>query len=130
MLFLCFVKSWNNQEFLGVLQYFRRDSYIKIEKKNKKKPVNYWAKWPMGLFLLQLYRASACLNNTYGVECLETCGKCLSEQQCNHINGTCTNGCETGYYSDRCKRGIVLTLKLTYTGMLLSCASEHCSSNT
>lgn len=129
MLFLCFVKSWNNQEFLGVLQYFRRDSYIKIEKKNKKKLVIIGRSDPWACFY-QLYRASACLNNTYGAGCLETCGKCLSEQQCNHINGTCTNGCETGYYSDRCKRGIVLTLKLTYTGMLLSCASEHCSSNT
>lgn len=61
-----------------------------------------------------LFRFTACLNNTYGVGCLEICGQCLSEQQCNHINGTCTIGCETGYYSDHCKKGIVLAFKLTY----------------
>lgn len=61
-----------------------------------------------------LFHFTACLNNTYGAECLKICGQCLSEQQCNHINGTCTIGCETGYYSDHCKIGIVLALTLTY----------------
>lgn len=61
-----------------------------------------------------LFRVTACLNNTYGAGCLEICGQCLSEQQCNHINGTCTIGCEPGYYSDQCKIGKVLALKLTY----------------
>lgn len=51
-------------------------------------------------------RVTACQNNTYGTECSEFCGHCLNEQQCNHVNGTCHNGCEAGYHSDSCTRGI------------------------
>lgn len=33
----------------------------------------------------------------------------------------CINGCEIGFYSDCCKRGIVLVLKLIYVNMLFLC---------
>lgn len=46
-----------------------------------------------------------CQNKTYGPGCLESCGRCLSGQQCNNVNGTCLNGCEAGYYKPRCKQG-------------------------
>lgn len=44
-----------------------------------------------------------CQNNTYGAGCSEDCGNCLNGEQCNHVNGTCPNGCDAGYCSDRCK---------------------------
>lgn len=61
-------------------------------------------------FFLYNNRVTACQNHTYGTECSEFCGYCLNEQQCDNVNGTCHNGCEAGYYSDRCTRGIKLVL--------------------
>lgn len=37
--------------------------------------------------------------------CSEECGHCVNGEQCNPVHGTCRNGCETGYYKKRCKRG-------------------------
>lgn len=46
--------------------------------------------------------------NGYGLGCRETCGDCLDSKQCDHINGSCENGCEAGFKGDRCKEGDVL----------------------
>lgn len=45
----------------------------------------------------------ACDNGYYGNECNNTCGYCLDLSDCFHINGTCLNGCESGYIGDLCK---------------------------
>ena len=45
----------------------------------------------------------ACVNGYYGKECNNTCGYCLDLSDCFHINGTCLNGCESGYIGDLCK---------------------------
>lgn len=47
----------------------------------------------------------ACNNGTYGDNCSKTCGKCRHAGQCNHVNGTCNNGCESGYQGDKCDAG-------------------------
>ncbi|XP_034321880.2 scavenger receptor class F member 2 [Magallana gigas] len=54
--------------------------------------------------LLAISGTYACQNNTYGAGCSKKCGHCLNKEQCNHIKGTCHNGCEAGYYSPRCKK--------------------------
>lgn len=62
------------------------------------------------IFFLSLFLCTfvtACQNNTYGAGCSKKCGHCLNKEQCNHIKGTCHNGCEAGYYSPRCKKGIL-----------------------
>ena len=33
------------------------------------------------------------------------CGNCLNETQCNHINGSCMNGCDPGWEGDLCGNG-------------------------
>lgn len=33
------------------------------------------------------------------------CGKCLNGVKCNHVNGSCPNGCDTGVFSDKCDQG-------------------------
>lgn len=48
---------------------------------------------------------SECQNHMYGAGCSEKCGYCLDGEQCDHVNGTCLNGCEAGYHQIRCKTG-------------------------
>ena len=44
-----------------------------------------------------------CNNGTYGSECNNTCGHCVNDDVCIHTNGTCLNGCDSGYVGDLCK---------------------------
>ena len=47
----------------------------------------------------------ACSRGAYGTKCHEMCGHCFEEQNCFHIDGTCLNGCDPGYYGVSCKTG-------------------------
>ena len=47
----------------------------------------------------------------FGKHCKESCGKCLMDEQCHHINGSCLNGCNPGYYGNKCTEGINITQK-------------------
>ena len=47
-----------------------------------------------------------CSHGKFGHDCKDTCGMCLGEEQCHHINGTCLNGCDPGYYGTFCTKGI------------------------
>ncbi|XP_078330538.1 uncharacterized protein LOC144624552 [Crassostrea virginica] len=38
---------------------------------------------------------------TYGSDCTY-CGNCSGGVQCNHVTGTCPNGCDAGIYGDKC----------------------------
>ena len=49
------------------------------------------------LFLIE------CDNGTYGKECKASCGHCLNQEPCFHINGTCLTGCESGYLGNLCQ---------------------------
>ncbi|XP_065924918.1 receptor-type tyrosine-protein phosphatase alpha [Magallana gigas] len=45
---------------------------------------------------------SQCASNTFGQNCSERCGYCLDDEQCHHVDGNCTNGCELGFYGTNC----------------------------
>lgn len=47
----------------------------------------------------------ACPNGHFGRKCLENCGKCLTDQICNNVNGTCMDGCNKGFKGNLCKKG-------------------------
>lgn len=47
----------------------------------------------------------ACPNGHFGRKCLENCGKCLADQICNNVNGTCMAGCNKGFKGNLCKKG-------------------------
>lgn len=49
-----------------------------------------------------------CETYKYGIGCTEDCGYCINGRRCNHINGFCYAGCETGYYGSQCKMGKVV----------------------
>lgn len=46
-----------------------------------------------------------CSNNTYGLECAESCGSCNDGKPCNNINGTCHLGCNEGVEGNLCQKG-------------------------
>ena len=46
-----------------------------------------------------------CEQFTYGLECKQACGYCSKGEQCNHVNGSCLNGCDVGVYDDKCDKG-------------------------
>ena len=55
-----------------------------------------------------------CDEGYYGDECSKVCGWCKQADNCYHVNGTCLNGCESGYINDMCKTR-------TYIQAVLSC---------
>ena len=59
-----------------------------------------------------------CADNTYGLECTKSCPKCKDSEQCDHVNGSCLNGCEKGIYGVNCDRGccfLILPEEKLYT---------------
>ena len=48
---------------------------------------------------------TGCDGRKYTNDCSEECGYCRNLEWCNHINGTCWNGCERGYRGLRCTEG-------------------------
>jgi hypothetical protein len=59
-----------------------------------------------------------CSDNHYGPDCSQTCGKCREDKQCHHINGSCSDGCDTGYKGDKCDEGVVCWRELYFKGIL------------
>lgn len=54
-----------------------------------------------------------CTAGYYGLECNSTCvGHCKDNKQCNHINGTCDDGCKDGYTGSNCTEGFWIFLFL------------------
>ncbi|XP_056003593.1 multiple epidermal growth factor-like domains protein 6 [Ostrea edulis] len=53
-----------------------------------------------------------CSPQFYGELCKETCGSCSDVMTCNHVDGTCTNGCDVGFYGEECKTRMSLKFKM------------------
>ena len=53
---------------------------------------------------MNLSYVTGCNIYTYGSECIH-CGNCSGGVQCNHVTGTCPNGCDAGIYGDKCDMG-------------------------
>lgn len=45
-----------------------------------------------------------CDGGNFGQDCSNKCGNCLQNEQCHHINGSCMNGCNPGYYGTYCSK--------------------------
>lgn len=43
-----------------------------------------------------------CLPKTFGLNCLQSCGNCFNDS-CSAVNGTCLQGCASGYSDSLCK---------------------------
>ena len=44
-----------------------------------------------------------CDKHKYGLTFNQTCGSCYDGQQCDHVNGNCTDGCEAGLFGKKCE---------------------------
>lgn len=54
-----------------------------------------------------------CTAGYFGLECKSKCvGHCKDNKQCNHINGTCVDGCKDGYTGSNCTEGCWIFLFL------------------
>ena len=66
---------------------------------------------------------TGCLSGFYGNMCGQSCsGHCLNNSVCDHIDGTCRDGCEAGYVGklcNTCKIDILLFL-LMYIGIFIA----------
>ena len=54
---------------------------------------------------------TVCDGGMFGKHCNESCGKCLNDGQCDHINGSCLNGCNPGYHGMTCTEGSDILLQ-------------------
>lgn len=53
-----------------------------------------------------------CFSGYYGLKCTKKCdGHCKDNEPCNHINGTCDNGCLDGWIGVNCDKRMVLNIK-------------------
>ena len=68
----------------------------------------------MSTYQIYYYLPSECDGRTFGQNCSQSCGKCLNNDQCDPINGSCLNGCDSGYHGTKCKEGINKIMKLSY----------------
>lgn len=50
-----------------------------------------------------------CDGNKYGPRCSLNCGACINNKQCNHINGSCLEGCSPGFYGQKCDKGALIS---------------------
>lgn len=48
---------------------------------------------------------SECKAGYYGGNCTNSCGHCLNEKACHHVNGMCDEECEPGYKAPYCTKG-------------------------
>lgn len=48
---------------------------------------------------------SGCSFKTYGEDCKMSCGFCKDNDTCDHINGSCSNGCTNGWSGEKCDIG-------------------------
>lgn len=46
-----------------------------------------------------------CFDHMYGIGCQQFCGNCKINEQCHHVNGGCLNGCDNGFYGNKCNLG-------------------------
>ena len=53
---------------------------------------------------INVFFVTGCNVYTYGSDCIH-CGNCSDGVQCNHVTGTCPNGCDPGIYGDKCDLG-------------------------
>ena len=55
-----------------------------------------------------------CDGKMFGKNCEELCGKCFNDEQCDHINGSCMNRCNPGYYGITCTEGTNICSQQAY----------------
>lgn len=89
----------------------------------KKKPTRYYftlEKYKMGKTTfnarkpcnnLLIIISAECEAGKFGQNCRESCGNCVQNGACHHVNGSCLNGCDAGYEGTNCTQGKSIQIK-------------------
>lgn len=64
------------------------------------------------MLMLIFFFFKACSAGYFGENCNSSCGHCLNEAACHHINGTCDEECNPGYQEPYCKDGKIYSYML------------------
>lgn len=64
---------------------------------------NEWLDY--SVYNVESFSLIECSDGTYGPECRNLCGNCSDGDWCNHVNGSCPNGCVAGVSGDTCDTG-------------------------
>ena len=56
-------------------------------------------------YIKSLIFVTACTSGRYGQDCTEMCGNCAGGAVCDHVDGTCSVGCDPGWQGGTCKQG-------------------------
>lgn len=64
------------------------------------------------LRLIYFFFFKACSAGYFGENCNSSCGHCLNEAACHHINGTCDEECNPGYQAPYCTDGKIYSYML------------------
>lgn len=70
------------------------------------------------------FSVTECDNRKYGDGCQKSCGQCVNKTQCDHVIGTCPQGCEAGYKGQMCDQGQLHVIRI-YSKRLLTFISIH-----
>nr|XP_022300663.1 multiple epidermal growth factor-like domains protein 10 [Crassostrea virginica] len=74
-----------------------------------------------------------CNGGVYGQDCGNTCGSCINDTLCHHVNGSCLLGCGPGYKGDKCTEECPLGTygnDCKYNCGIACSASNHCNKTT
>lgn len=59
-----------------------------------------------------------------GENCRIPCGHCVDSEQCHNINGTCLNGCDSGFEGTNCTDGEFIT-SITKKKRKIQCNNDN-----
>ena len=73
--------------------------------------------------ILRLFSIIVCKHFDYGFNCSSKCGNCKDNSVCNHVNGSCPDGCAVGYegLGDKCDKGLFCIDHCVYK--MVSCSN-------
>ena len=55
---------------------------------------------------------TACEKSTYGDNCAKKCSIGCLNNECDNIQGTCSNGCKAGYIREKCNKRKIIILNI------------------
>lgn len=58
-----------------------------------------------------------CNTGYFGHNCNNSCGHCVNDRVCDHVDGTCDGGCKPGYQEPICDKGNNSKHMLIYVDM-------------
>lgn len=62
--------------------------------------------------------STECNEGKFGLNCNLPCGHCLDNVDCHYIDGTCLNGCDSGYQGSNVNKVYVTICSKTFVGIL------------